>query len=189
MQSAQPPGGPPAYGGPVGQEAPYQGAVYQPVPGHPSGGWWAGAVIVALVCLAGGVAIGTIVERNKYEAGKPAYDAIFSAGYASGQGEGTYQGQKAGRKEGRRVGRKVGFQKGKTAGQKAGEIQGTADGASAALGGLTGWDPQSNYIVNVQDGPSAQVPFAISRRTEMVRGSSYSLCNNNPQQVCVRNKR
>ncbi len=165
MQSAQPPGGPPAYGGPVGQEAPYQGAVYQPVPGHPGGGWWGGAVAVALVCLVGGVAIGTIVERNKYEAGKPAYDAIFSAGYASGQGEGTYQGQ------------------------KAGEIQGTADGASAALGGLTGWDPQSNYIVNVQDGPSAQVPFAISRRTEMVRGSSYSLCNNNPQQVCVRNKR
>lgn len=188
MQSAQPPGGPAPYGGPVGQEAPYQGAVYQPVPGRPGGGWWAGAVIVAVFFLAGGAVIGTVVERNKYEPGKPDYDAIYSAGYSSGQGAGTYQGQKAGRKEGRRVGRQIGYQRGRSAGQKEGEIKGTADGASAALGGLTGWDPQSNYIVQVQDGPSSEVPFAISRRSEMLRGSYYSLCRNNPQQVCVRAK-
>ena len=189
MQSAQPPGAPAPYGGQVGQETPYQVAGYGPPPGRPSGGWWAAAAIVAIAFLVGGLLIGTIVERNKYEAGKPAYDAIYNDGYAAGQGEGSYQGQKAGRREGRKVGREIGYQKGQAEGQKAGEIKGTADGASAALGGLSGWDPQSNYIVKVSDGPSAEVPFVITRRSEMVRGSSYSLCFNDPQQVCVRTKK
>lgn len=185
MQTPQPPGTPPPYEAPVGQEAPYQVAGAGPPPGRPGAGWWVAAGVVAVVFLVGGYLVGTIVEKNRYEAGKPAYDTIYNAGYAAGQGEGTSVGEKAGRKEGRRVGKEIGYQKGKSAGLKEGQIQGTADGASAALGGLTGWDPDSNYIVKVAPGPSSEVPFVISKRSEMVRGRYYELCRRNPQQVCT----
>lgn len=189
MQSAQPPQDPAPYGGQVGQETPYQVAGYGPPPGRPGGGWWAAAAIVAIAFLVGGFFVGTLIEKNKYEAGKPAYDAIYSAGYQSGQGEGSYQGEKAGRRQGAKAGRRIGYQKGKVAGERAGEIKGTAEGASAALGGLTGWDPEANYIIKVSGGPSSEVPFVVSRRFEMVRGASYALCRQNPQQVCQRSEK
>ncbi|MFM8560556.1 MAG: hypothetical protein ACKOB9_00450 [Solirubrobacterales bacterium] len=189
MQYAQPPQDPAPYGAQPGQQTPYQVAGSGPPPGRPGGGWLVAAAIVAVLFLVGGLVIGTVVERNKYEAGKPAYDEIYNTGYQAGQGEGSLEGEKAGRKEGRKAGKEVGFQKGRTEGQKEGEIKGTADGASAALGGLSGWDPDANYIVKVSDGPSAEVPFVISRRTEMVRGASYALCRQDPSQVCERSER
>ncbi len=188
MQSAQPPQDPAPYVGQVGQETPYQVAGYGPPPGKPGGGWWAAAVVVALAFLVGGFFIGTFVEKNKYEAGKPAYDEIYNVGYQDGQGEGSLEGEKAGRKEGKKAGKEIGYQQGKSEGEQQGEIKGTSEGASAALGGLTGWDPDANYIVKVSDGPSAEVPYVISRRSEMKLGSSYALCRQDPKQVCVRSE-
>lgn len=166
---------------PVGQEAPYQVAAASSGSSGPGASWWVALVIIGVAALAGGYFIGSTVEKNKYEPGKPAYDSIFSSGYAAGRGEGDY----AGRKQGRRAGKAIGYQQGKNAGQQAGQIQGTADGASAALGGLTGWDPDSNYIVKVSPGPSSQVPFVISRRSEMNNSDAYWLCVGNPTRVCT----
>ena len=175
-QSPQPP-----YSAPVGQEAPYQVAAAAPRAGGPGASWWIALAVIGIAALVGGYFIGATIEKNKYEPGKPAYDSIFNAGYAAGRGEGDY----AGRKQGRKAGKAIGYQQGKSAGQQAGEIKGTADGASAALGGLTGWDPDSNYIVKVAPGPSSQVPFVISRRSEMNRDSAYWLCVGNPSRVCT----
>lgn len=194
MQSAQPPQNPAPYGARPGQEMPYQvGGGTQPPSGRPSAGWWVAAGAVALVFLVGGFFIGTTVEKNKYEAGKPAYDGIYNVGYAAGHGEGSYEGEKAGedagKKKGKKEGEEIGYHEGKSAGLEEGEIKGTEEGASAALGGLGGWDPAANYIINVTGGPSSEVPFVISRRSEMVKGEYYSLCQQNPKQVCVHDQR
>lgn len=179
--STQPPGQQPQYSPQPGQEAPYLVAEQAPGKRGPGASWWLALLIVGLAALAGGYFIGATVEKNKYEPGKPSYDAIFNSGYAAGRGQGDY----AGRKQGRKAGKAIGYQQGKTAGQEAGQIQGTADGASAALGGLTGWDPDSNYIVKVSQGPSSQVPFVISRRSEMTSSAAYWLCVGNPSKVCT----
>ena len=175
-QPSQPP-----YSAPVGQEAPYQVATDSPRSGGPGASWWIALAVIGIAALVGGYFIGATIEKNKYEPGKPAYDSIFNTGYAAGRGEGDY----AGRKQGRKAGEAIGYQQGKSAGQQAGEIKGTADGASAALGGLTGWDPDSNYIVKVSPGPSSQVPFVISRRSEMNQDAAYWLCVGNPSRVCT----
>ena len=178
--STQPPGPQqPPFAAPTGQEAPYQVAS-GPAPAGPGASWWIALALIGIAALVGGYFIGATIEKNKYEPGKPAWNAIFTTGYSAGRGQGDY----AGRKQGRRAGKAIGYQQGKSAGQQAGQIQGTADGASAALGGLTGWAPDSNYIVRVATGPSSQVPFVISRRSEMQSGSAYWLCSGNPTQVC-----
>lgn len=184
-------------GGPSVPPAGPAAGVYPPPPGGsppaktgPGGGWWAGAVAAVVVALAGGFLFGKSQGENskadEYKAGASGYDAIYQSGFTAGKTEGeqagTAAGETAGQQTGKAEGEKAGFEKGKA----QGEAQGTAAGASAALGGLTSWDTTAHYIVRVAGGPSDEVPYVISTRTQMQAGDSYALCASDPTVVCVK---
>ncbi len=187
--SPPPPGSTPPQGpGPSGTTPTPHGGyeTYPPAGGRPSRGWWAGAVAVAVVALAGGYLLGydrgQSNERDNYAAGEPAYDAIYEQGVEAGAAKGAAAGETAGKQQGEAEGEKAGFEKGK----QQGESEGTAAGASAALGGLTNWDASLHYIIKMAEGPSKDIPFVISARTQMQAGNVYSLCQSDPTVVCVR---
>lgn len=178
-------GGPPAPSQvPAEGAAPPPGA-YPPPRSRPSGGWWAAAVAAVVLALAGGYAFGHSkgedAKADEYAKGASGYEAIYADGLAAGKKQGEQAGQATGQAEGA----KAGFEKGKSQGTAEGTAAGTADGAKAALGGLTDWDTNAQYIVRVAEGPSPAIPFVISTRTEMQTGNKYSLCQSDPSVVCV----
>lgn len=182
--TAPPPGGapPPGYppqGYPPGQ---YTTEPDPPKSGGPGPGWWVGAIVVALLLGAGGYLLGQSngesSEKDKYAAGQPAYQQIYDQGFAAGQGKGQAQGQQQGAAEGK----KAGFEEG----QASGKAEGTAAGADQALGGFNSWEPGAPYIVRVQQGPSKEVPWTITTRTQMQEGTAYALCQDAPTSVCTK---
>lgn len=179
---------PPA--GPAAGEYPPPPGAYPPAKPRPGGGWWAGAAALVVLALAGGFLFGKSQgessKADEYKAGASGYDAIYQDGFAAGKTEGeqagTAAGESAGEAAGKKEGAKAGFEKGKA----QGEAEGTAAGATAALGGLTSWDTSAHYIVRVAGGPSDEVPYVISTRTQMQGGDSYALCQSDPTVVCVK---
>lgn len=175
---------PPA--GPAAGEYPPPPGAYEPPKPKPGGGWWVGAIAAVVVALLGGLLIGKnqgeSSKADEYKAGASGYQAIYDKGFAAGQSEGEQAGTSAGKKAGQEEGAKAGFEKGKA----QGESEGTAAGASAALGGLTAWDTNGHYIIRVAGGPSDEIPYVISTRTEMQAGETYALCQSDPTVVCVK---
>ncbi len=163
-----------------------------PTAGKPSGLWWAGAAAVAIILAVGGYFLGTNREANNYKAGAAGYQQIYKTGFDEGSVVGTTAGKKSGdaygKKRGVRYGKHVGYKAGNSAGLKQGEVQGTADGASAALGGLTGWDSDTHYIVTTINPTLQGVPAAINKRSAMQGGFEYALCSSNPSLICTKPK-
>jgi hypothetical protein len=174
MEAGSPPPGP--Y--PPGQ---YRTEVEPPRRPPPGPGWWVGAIVAALALAAGafflGQSVGASDERDEYAVGQPGYQAIYDQGFAAGQGKGQAEGQA----EGAQAGKKAGFEEG----EAAGETKGTKAGANAALGGFSDWVAGAPYIVRVKTGPSADVPWVLSTRTQMQPDTDYALCQTDPESVCT----
>ncbi len=184
-------GGPPVPPvNPGGQAAPvYQGGDplgAQPPATRPSGLWWGLAALIAVIVGVAGYFLGSNHEADNYKAGSSGYQTIYQTGYTAGQQAGAAAGTVVGKKAGARYGKKVGYAKGNSAGKAAGEVQGTADGANAALGGLSSWDTGTHYIVTTIDPTLAGVPAAINTRTAMAKNITYALCQSNPNVICAK---
>jgi hypothetical protein len=121
--------------------------------------------------------------RADYEPGEPAYEAIYDKGKKAGKKAGFKEGQKQGQAAGEQQGKQVGLEQGTAQGQAQGDATSVKDGATAALGGFSSWDTNSLYIVSVDQG-QGNVPFAITSRQPMQEGVSYSLRQNDPQNLC-----
>lgn len=168
----------------------------KPAGGKPGGKYWAITAAIAVVLGVAGFFIGSAVKQADYEKGKSGYNKIYAEGNAAGQATGNAAGQAAGKATGEKLGTAQGLQKGKAAGeiigkqegQKAGEAAGYAKGyaagivkgASAALGGLSGWNTDTPYIVELNASPVTGVPYQVDTRTLMKANTSYFLCPNNP---------
>jgi hypothetical protein len=121
--------------------------------------------------------------RAEYKPGRPGYDAIYHKGKAAGIKVGVKTGQQQGQATGEQQGKQVGLQQGTAQGQAQGDATGVKNGANAALGGFSSWNTNELYIVNIDNG-QGNVPFAITSRQPMQEGVSYSLCQNDPQNLC-----
>lgn len=158
--------------------------------GKPAGKFWAIAGVVALLVGVGGFFIGQSVTNSKYDPGKKDYNKIFAAGTAAGVKSGTASGLSEGKRIGTQNGLQIGTAAGKQKGLKIGEAQGkaigykdgfaagVAAGSTAALGGLTGWNVNVPYVVELDPSPVTGVPYQIYSRTLMKAGISYTLCPN-----------
>lgn len=127
---------------------------------------------------------GRAQEAATYAPGTTKYQAIYRKGETAGRVAGTRAGRREGERVGAERGRKVGFERGEKVGDLKGERQGIESGASAALGGLDGWDTGSWYIVRLGTGASG-VPFAITSRKEMSEDDRYAICADNPADICT----
>ncbi len=140
--------------------------------------------IASLALMVGFYYAGRVAEQSKYDPGEPAYQEIYDAGAKSG----TVSGAEAGKEKGLEEGKAEGVEKGRNAGIKqgtqAGFAEGTEQGANAALGGLTGWSTDVPYAVQFGEGPSSNVPYAITTRLLMQPGVYYKICNSG-ENVCV----
>jgi hypothetical protein len=130
-----------------------------------------------------GAAKGRAAVERQYEKGAPGYDRIYQAGFSAGRAEGERAGQRRGERAGAERGRKVGFERGREIGELQGEREGIEQGATAALGGLTDWEPGSWYIVKLATGEQG-VPFRIAVRKQMAEEERYAVCADNPADVC-----
>jgi hypothetical protein len=154
--------------------------------GKPAGKFWAIAAGIALVVGVGGFFIGSAVKQSDYDKGGSGYKKIYAQAYADGSSAGTAagnaQGQRVGKAQGEQIGRQAGVLVGKSQGMAAGEAkgrqEGIAAGASAALGGLVGWNTDVPYIVELNPSPVKGVPYQIYSRTLMREGYNYFLCPN-----------
>ena len=176
-----------------------------PVPPEAGGSnrtMWIVAAIVALLAVAAGFYFigkaaadadgarqegeeqGRTAEAATYAEGTPKYQAIYRKGEAAGRAAGTRAGRREGERAGAERGRKVGFERGERVGELEGEREGIESGATAALGGLTGWDVGSWYIVRVATGTGG-VPYAVSSRKEMSDAERYAICADNPADICT----
>ena len=127
---------------------------------------------------------GREAEAATYAPGTGKYQAIYRRGQAAGRVEGTRAGRREGEREGAERGRKVGFERGEKVGDLEGEREGIQSGATAALGGLSGWDVGSWYIVRLSTGSNG-VPYAVTQRKEMSDDERYAICADNPADVCT----
>lgn len=134
--------------------------------------------VLALALIVGAYFFGQSQEKKKYDAGEPAYNAIYTAGAKSGNAAGTASGAKQGKEEGVTEGTQKGKQSGLAQGKSEGETTGQKSGANAALGGLGSWSTSTPYVVQMEPGPNAQVPFAVQDRTQMQQGLLYKVCSN-----------
>jgi hypothetical protein len=123
---------------------------------------------------------GREAEAATYAPGTSRYQAIYRRGVAAG----TTAGRRAGERTGAERGKRVGFERGKRVGDLQGERQGIVSGANAALGGFTGWEPGTWYIVKVGTGANG-VPYAIDSRKQMLPSERYAICADNPGDVCT----
>jgi hypothetical protein len=158
--------------------------------GKPGGKYWAITAAIAVVLGVAGFFIGSAVKQSDYNKGKPGYNKIYAEGNAAGQASGNAAGKAAGQKLGVAQGLQVGKKAGEIAGQKAGEAAGQKAGYSAGytagvqkgslatLGGLTGWNTNVPYVVELDPSPVAGVPYQIYSRTLMKADVSYYLCPN-----------
>lgn len=158
--------------------------------GKPSGKFWAIAAVIALLVGVGGFFLGQSLTNAKYDPGKKDYNKIFAAGAAAGIRSGTAtglaQGKRIGTQNGLQIGTAAGKQQGlkqgeaagKAAGYKDGFSAGVSAGSTAALGGLTGWNTNVPYVVELDPSPVNGVPYQIYSRTLMKAGISYTLCPN-----------
>ncbi len=140
--------------------------------------------IAALVLIVGAFFAGQKLEADKYKPGEAEYEKIYAAGQASGTTSGEKSGQLSGFKEGVAKGLEKGKKAGLEEGEAEGEAQGQQDGASAALGGLSGWSTDVPYVVQFEEGPNKNVPYAISSRLLMQPGVYYKICDSGAN-VCV----
>ncbi|HVE67828.1 MAG TPA: hypothetical protein VNB64_04535 [Solirubrobacteraceae bacterium] len=127
---------------------------------------------------------GREAEAATYASGTPKYQAIYRRGQVAGRAEGTRIGRRQGERQGAERGRRVGFERGERVGELEGEREGIESGANAALGGITGWDVGSFYIVKVVTGSNG-VPYSVSQRKEMVDDERYAICAANPNDICT----
>ena len=102
--------------------------------------------------------------------------------YNAGRVVGARRGERRGDRRGLREGEQVGLEKGKKVGISEGEQEGAVTGANAALGGLSGWETGTLYVVTTGQGDG--VPTAITARHQMVAGNNYKLCRSNPEKLC-----
>lgn len=127
---------------------------------------------------------GRQAEAATYAPGTPKYQAIYRRGQSAGRAEGTRIGRQQGERQGAERGRRVGFERGERVGELQGEREGIESGANAALGGITGWDVGSFYIVKVVTGANG-VPYSVSQRKEMLDNERYAICAANPNDICT----
>jgi hypothetical protein len=127
---------------------------------------------------------GRAAEAATYAPGTSKYQAIYRKGENSGRATGERLGRREGERQGAERGRKVGFERGEKVGTLKGERAGVVSGANAALGGLTGWDVGSWYIVKMATGANG-VPYAVAQRKEMSVNDRYAICADNPADVCT----
>ncbi len=165
--------------------------------GKPATAWWVGAVAIALLIGVGGYLLGHSTgvssTEDEYAEGTAKYEEIYNAGAAAGTQVGQSAGEKQGKAQGVAAGEKAGFERGEEQGKKEGEAagleQGQAEGrqagAEAALS-FTSWNTGSPYIIRVQESSTADVPYSISTRTQMVAGKAYALCTGSATEVCVK---
>jgi len=156
--------------------------------GKPGGKFLAIAGAVALIVGVAGFFIGQSVTNSKYDVGKKDYNKIYAAGAAAGTSAGKQYGLskgtrlgkqyglEVGTKAGTAAGLKAGFTQGKDAGYKSGYAVGVPAGASGALGGLTGWNVNTPYVVELDPSPVSGVPYQVYSRTLMKAGYNYTLC-------------
>jgi hypothetical protein len=188
----QPPAGQPPYQPPPGGQPPVGGQPpYQPPPVDPLaeadskrkkqlGILSVVAAILIVAAFFGGKAI----EKKNYDPGKSGYNEIYAEGAKNGNAAGEASGTKAGEKKGTAKGEAEGEAQGTEKGKAEGEAQGTADGASQALGGLGTWSTTAPYVVQMEQGPSSDVPYTVSSRTPMQPGIFYKICSSG-QGVCT----
>jgi hypothetical protein len=136
-----------------------------------------GVIVGALVLIIGAFFFGQSQEKAKYEAGQPAYNEIYKKGAESGAVAGNEQGQKQGKKEGVAEGTEQGKKEGLDQGVEQGVAKGEAQGADAALGGLSGWNTNTPYVVTFTTNDNPNVPVSIDSRTLMQAGTNYKICD------------
>jgi hypothetical protein len=152
----------------------------------PSGKYWAITAGIAVVLGVAGFFIGSAVKQSDYDKGKSGYNKIYAEGQAAGNAAGKAAGQKLGVAQGLQVGKKAGEIAGQKAGEAAGQkagysagyTAGVQKGSLATLGGLTGWNTNVPYVVELDPSPIAGVPYQIYSRTLMKADVSYYLCPN-----------
>ncbi|MBJ7354057.1 MAG: hypothetical protein JHC98_04465 [Thermoleophilaceae bacterium] len=131
---------------------------------------------------------GKALEKKNYEPGKDGYNEIYAEGAkrgnAAGEAAGTASGQKEGEKAGKEAGKSEGIAEGTEKGKAEGQAEGEAEGASQALGGLSSWSTTAPYVVQMENGPSSDVPYTVSSRTPMQPGIFYKICSSG-QGVCT----
>lgn len=183
----QPPAGQPPYGGgapPPGGQPPYGQPPYEDPEAakKKQRNILIGVIVAAIALIIGAFFLGQSQEKKKYDAGQPAYNAIYKAGVDSGDAagtkKGTEQGQEEGEAKGTEQGKKSGLKEGTEQGQEQGINTGQQQGASEALGGLSNWSTDTPYIVEFNTGPNANIPFAVDTRTQMQPGILYKICSN-----------
>lgn len=119
---------------------------------------------------------GKALEKKNYEKGADGYQAIYQEGAAAGTAAGTKAGQAKGQKEGEASGTEKGKQEG--------QAEGTKQGAGAALGNFGTWSTATPYVVTMEQGPSADVPYSVASRTLMQPDTYYKICASG-QGVCT----
>jgi hypothetical protein len=127
-----------------------------------------------------GVEDGREQVASQFERGESGYERIFQAGYRAGQAAGRRTGEVQGAERGRRLG----IDQGREIGQLQGEREGIQSGATAALGGLTDWEPGAWYVVKFGTGEQG-VPFRVQSRQQMSQNLRYAICADNPADICT----
>ena len=162
----------------------------------PAGKSIAIGAVLALVLGVVGFFVGSSVKASDYEKGKSGYEKIYAEGYSAGQAAGNAAGQQAGQAKGVKLGTAQGLQTGRKAGELIGEKEGekkgeqvgyangykegfaagVGKGSQAALGGLSNWENNVPYIVELDPSPVSGVAQQVYSRTLMKADTSYFLC-------------
>jgi hypothetical protein len=184
-QPPQPPaGGQPPYGQPVYPDPAADAAAAK----KKSRNILIGVCVAAVALIVGAYFFGQSQEKSKYDPGQPAYNAIYEKGAKTGAVAGTAQGTKTGKKEGlaqgTEAGKKSGLKQGQQQGQAQGVNEGQQQGATETLGGLTGWNTDTPYVVEFGPGPNSNIPYAVQTRTLMQTGTLYKICSSG-QGICT----
>jgi hypothetical protein len=181
----QPPAGQPPAGQPPTDQPPYQQPVDPLAEADKKRKQQLGILAAtAAVLIVVAFFAGKAVEKKNYDPGKDGYNEIYAAGAKSGGAAGKAAGTKEGEKTGKEAGKAEGVAEGTEKGKAEGVAQGTAEGADQALGGLTSWSTTTPYVVEMQKGPSSDVPYTVGDRTLMQEGLLYKICSSG-QGICT----
>ncbi len=179
-----PPQGPGSSGAiPTPQDA-YE--TYPPAGRRPSRGWWAGAVAVAILALVGGYLVGydrgQSSERDNYARVSPATTPSTSRASRPARPRAPRPARRAASSRARRRARRPASRRensrARARARRRAQARRSADSPS--------WDTSLHYVIRVAEGPSSDVPYVISARTQMQAGDVYSLCQSDPTVVCVK---
>ena len=181
----QPPAGQPPAGQPPAGQPPYQQPVDPLAEADKKRKQQLGILsVVAAVLIVAAFFGGKAMEQKNYDPGEAGYNEIYAEGAKKGNAAGEASGTETGKEEGKKAGKAEGVAEGTEQGKAEGVAEGTADGASQALGGLSSWSTTAPYVVQMEEGPSQDVPYTVSSRTAMQPGIFYKICSSG-QGVCT----